>query len=90
MLETLTIDWTWDFIAALGYLVIANSIIAMSLLIAMIRAGEVSRVSALFYLVPPMSALMAWPLLGEQMPPLAWTGMALAALGVWIASRKRP
>jgi drug/metabolite transporter (DMT)-like permease len=90
MLETLTIDWTWDFIAALAYLVIANSIIAMSLLIAMIRAGEVSRVSALFYLVPPMSALMAWPLLGEHMPPLAWAGMALAALGVWIASRKRP
>ena len=88
-LETLKIDWTWDFIAALAYLVIGNSLIAMTLLIAMIRAGEVSRVSALFYLVPPLSALMAWPLLGEHMPPLAWAGMALAALGVWIASRIR-
>ncbi|MFO0994198.1 MAG: DMT family transporter [Hyphomicrobiales bacterium] len=88
-LETLKIDWTWDFIAALAYLVIGNSLIAMTLLIAMIRAGEVSRVSALFYLVPPLSALMAWPLLGEHMPPFAWAGMALAALGVWIASRMR-
>jgi len=89
-LETLSIDWTWDFIAALAYLVIGNSLVAMSLLIAMIRAGEVSRVSALFYLVPPLSAVMAWPLLGEHMPLLAWGGMALAAIGVWIASRRRP
>jgi drug/metabolite transporter (DMT)-like permease len=42
-------------------------------------------VSALFYLVPPLSALFAWPLLGEAMPPLAWAGMALAALGVMLA-----
>ena len=67
---------------------IGNSIIAMSLLLAMIRAGEVSRVSSLFYLVPPLSALMAWPVLGEAMPPLGWAGFALAALGVAIAVRK--
>ena len=72
----------------LAYLVIGNSILAISLLLAMIRAGEVSRVSALFYLVPALSALFAWPLLGEVMPPLAWAGMALAALGVALVSRK--
>ena len=54
----------------------------------MIRAGEVSRVSALFYLVPPLSALFAWPMLGEAMPPLAWAGMVLAAGGVAIVSRR--
>jgi drug/metabolite transporter (DMT)-like permease len=42
----------------------------------------VSRVSALFFLVPPMAALIGWVLLGEQMPPLAWVGLALAASGV--------
>ena len=67
---------------------IGNSIIAMTLLLAMIRLGEVSRVSSLFYLVPPVSALIAWPLLGEALPPLGWGGMALAAVGVAIASRK--
>lgn len=60
----------------------------MSLLLAMIRAGEVARVSALFYLVPALSALFAWPLLREAMPPLAWGGMALAGLGVALASRR--
>ena len=77
-----------EFLAAWAYLVIGNSIIAMTLLLAMIRAGEVSRVSSLFYLVPPISALIAWPLLGEAMPPLGWAGFALAALGVALASRK--
>ena len=81
-------DATLPFLAALGYLVIGNSIIAMSLLLAMIRAGEVSRVSSLFYLVPPISALIAWPVLGEAMPPLGWAGFALAAAGVAVASRK--
>ena len=76
-----------EFLAAWAYLVIGNSIIAMTLLLAMIRAGEVSRVSSLFYLVPPISALIAWPLLGEAMPPVGWAGFALAALGVALASR---
>lgn len=86
--EMLEVDWTGELIGALAYLIIGNSLISMSLLLAMIRAGEVSRVSSLFYLVPPLSALFAWPLLGEAMPALAWAGMALAALGVGIASRK--
>jgi drug/metabolite transporter (DMT)-like permease len=86
--ERFSFEWNLPFVAALAYLVIGNSIIAMSLLLAMIRAGEVSRVSSLFYLVPPISALMAWPLLGEVMPPLGWLGFALAAVGVAIASRK--
>lgn len=86
--ESLAFDWhSWEFIGAWAYLVIGNSIIAMTLLLAMIRAGEVSRVSSLFYLVPPISALIAWPLLGEAMPALGWIGFALAAAGVAIARR---
>ena len=85
--ETMTIDWSWAFTGVMAYLVIGNSLISMTLLLAMIRVGEVSRVSSLFYLVTPLSALIAWPTLGEAMPPLAWAGMALAAAGVAIASR---
>ena len=86
--EKFQIDWTWGFAAILVYLVVGNSLLAMSLLLAMIRVGEVARVSALFYLVPPLTALFAWPLLGEQMPLLGWAGMALAAIGVGVVARK--
>ena len=86
--EGMVIRWNGEFVAVMAYLVIGNSIIALGLLLAMIRAGEVSRVSALFYLVPPLSALIAWPMLGERLAPLAWAGMAIAALGVALVSRK--
>ena len=87
-LETMQVNWTAEFIAALGYLVIGNSVIAVGLLLAMIRAGDVSSVSALFFLVPPLAALLAWFLLGEVMPPQAWIGMGLAAAGVLLATRR--
>lgn len=87
-LETPQVDWTWNFVAALAYLVIGNSLIAVGLLLAMIRAGEVSKVSALLFLVPPLAALIAWFMLGEVMPLLAWVGLVLAGIGVFMATRK--
>ena len=88
-LETMQVNWTWEFVIALAYLVIGNSVIAVGLLLAMIRAGDVSRVSALFFLVPPLAALLAWLLLGEIMPPVAWIGMMVAAVGVYLATRQK-
>ena len=85
--EGMQADWTPELFGVLAYLIIGNSLIAITLLLAMIRAGEVARVSALFYLVPPLAALFAWPLLGEVMPPFAWLGMGLAAVGVMLARR---
>jgi drug/metabolite transporter (DMT)-like permease len=85
--EDMKIDWSVGFVISILYLVIGNSIIAITLLLAMVRRGEASRVSALFFLVPPCAALIAWAILGEHMPPLAWAGLGLAALGVALASR---
>ncbi|MFC0267806.1 DMT family transporter [Kushneria aurantia] len=83
------LSWTPELVASLGYLVIGNSLIAITLLLAMIRRGAASRVSALFYLVPPTAALLAWLMIDEPMPPLGWLGMAVAALGVLLARREK-
>ena len=90
VLEDMRVLWTFPMIAALMYLAIGNSLVAVTLLLAMIRRGEASRVSALFFLVPPTAATIAWLLIGESMPPIAWAGMALAAAGVAIAHRRPP
>lgn len=82
----------WDAVglwAALAYLVICNSIVAITLLLAMIRRGEATRVSALFFLVPPATAVIAFLLLGETIPLLAWPGILLAALGIHLVMRER-
>lgn len=88
--ESMTIVWTWELVGSLSYLIVASSLIAVGLLLAMIRAGEVSKVSALFFLVPPMAATVAWIVLDEVMPPLAWAGMVVAGLGVFMATKKKP
>jgi len=85
--KEIRVEWTAGLVVSLGYLALAGSLISITLLLAMLRRGEASRVSAMFFLVPPLAALIAWALLGEVMPPPAWAGMALAALGVAVATR---
>lgn len=85
--ERLSIDWTADFLWSLAYLVIANSLVSITLLLALIRAGEVSRVSAIFFLIPPTTAVIAWITIGEAMPSLAWAGMSIAVVGVILAGQ---
>ncbi|WP_415402176.1 DMT family transporter [Tateyamaria sp. SN3-11] len=84
--ESMQITWTWQLVASLVYLIVASSLIAIGLLLAMIRAGDVSKVSALFFLVPPLAAAVAWIVLDEIMPPIAWLGMLVAGLGVFLAT----
>jgi drug/metabolite transporter (DMT)-like permease len=88
-MEPMRVEWNFTMLFSLSYLVIFNSLIALSLLLAMLRFGEASRVSALFFLVPPGTAVVAFLVLGESIPLLAWPGMALAAAGIGLVTRKR-
>jgi drug/metabolite transporter (DMT)-like permease len=81
------IDWTGEFIFALGWLVLVLSIGAISLLNWLIRHGSAVNVASLFYLTPPTTALLAWLLFGETLTGLALIGMALAVLGVYLSRR---
>ena len=87
LIEGFSVEWTGDLALSLAYLVFANSLVSITLLLTMVRRGEVSRVSALFFLVPPLAALIAWGVLGESLPATAWLGMAVAAGGVALATR---
>lgn len=88
MYEPMHVQWDAPGLwLALAYLVVCNSIIAITLLLAMIRRDEVSRVSALFFLVPPATAIIAYLLVDEALPLMAWWGIALAATGIYLAMR---
>lgn len=80
--ETMQVSWTPQFIAALAWLVVVLSLGAITLLYMLIRRGAASRVSSLFYLVPPTTALMAFFLFDERLTGLALAGMALTVIGV--------
>ena len=83
--ESMVIDWTGEFVFALGWLVVVLSLGAISLLNLLIRSGGAVNVASLFYLTPPTTAVMAWLLFDERLMPLALAGMAVAVAGVWLA-----
>lgn len=89
LLETGRIAWTAEFVFALSWLTLVLSIGAISLLHLLIRRGAATRVSALFYLTPPTTALMAWLMFGERLDATALAGMALCAVGVWLVVGRR-
>lgn len=53
-----------------------------SLLYLLIQRGAAMQVTALLYLVPPCTALMAWVLLGEMVTLLTLVGTLITAVGV--------
>ena len=86
--ETMRVEWSGQFLFALGWLIVVLSLGAISLLHLLIRRGAATRVSALFYLTPPTTALLAWLVFGERLGLAAIAGMAIAAIGVAITVKK--
>lgn len=82
LFETMVVRWTGEFVFALGWLVVVLSLGAITLLYLMIRRGAATRVISLFYLVPPVTALMAYALFDERLAGMALAGMGLAVIGV--------
>jgi drug/metabolite transporter (DMT)-like permease len=82
-----TVRWSGEFVFALVWLVVVLSIGAIFLLLTLIKRGRATQVSSLFYLVPPTTALIAWPLFGETYSLTAAAGMALAMLAVWLVMK---
>ncbi|WP_230970645.1 DMT family transporter [Nitrogeniibacter aestuarii] len=86
--ETMEVQWSGPFVFALLWLVLVLSLGAISLLNLLIRSGSATHVASLFYLTPPVTALMAWALFDERLSTMAMIGMGIAVTGVWLARRK--
>jgi drug/metabolite transporter (DMT)-like permease len=87
--ETPSVVWSGELVFAMAWLVLVLSIGAIFLLMLLIREGEVTKVASLFYLVPGVTALLAWLLFSEKLSAIQIMGMAIAAVGVAFAMRRR-
>jgi drug/metabolite transporter (DMT)-like permease len=85
--ESFRVEWTGEFVFALGWLVLVLSIGAISLLNWLIRYSDAVNIASLFYLVPPCTALVAWLLFDEAFTGMALVGMALTVWGVYLARK---
>lgn len=84
LMEPHHITWNTDTVVALVWAVLGLSMGASSLMYVMIQRGAVSRVTALLYLVPPTTAVIAWLMFGEIITPLMLLGMLIAAYAVYL------
>ena len=89
LFEEFRIEWTPDFIFALGWLVLVLSLGAISLLNLLIRNGSAVNVASLFYLTPISTAVIAWAIFGEKLTLTAAAGMLLAVSGVYLVGRAK-
>ena len=87
--EAWNVRFTAQFIGALTWSILVLSIGGMALLFPLLRRGEATRVASLFYLVPPVTALMAWLAFGERFSHRAMLGMACAVVGVALVVVRR-
>ncbi len=88
-LETGRFEPAPELFFAFAWLVLVLSVGAIMLLMLMMRDGAMTEVASLFYLVPAVTALMAFALFGERLSPLQLAGMAVTMLGVWLATRRQ-
>jgi drug/metabolite transporter (DMT)-like permease len=88
--EPLRVMWTWRLIVCTLYLALAVSVGAMGLFAYMLRSRTAGVVSSNFYVIPGLTAVLAWLALGETLSATATAGFALSSLGVWLAQREAP
>jgi len=85
--ETMAIEWTAEFVAALVWLVLPLSLGAVLLLLFLLRRGSASGVSSLLFLVPPATAVESYLLFGEELPLLSLAGVVVTTVGVALVLR---
>ncbi len=87
LFETNTVRWTSQFILAVLWLAVVLSIGSIGLLYWLIRRSAATAVASLFYLVPAVTALMAYLLFDERLDTVAITGMVVCAAAVFLVNK---
>jgi drug/metabolite transporter (DMT)-like permease len=88
LFENNVVHWTGKFVAALVWLAVVLSIGSIGLLYWLIRRSAATSVASLFYLVPTVTAVMAYVLFGERLDTVAIVGMVACAAAVFLVNRR--
>lgn len=87
-LESGHVEVSLAFVALLAWAVLGISMGAILLLLYLLRRGQVSRAASLIYLVPPIAALQAAAVFGEELTMPMILGTAIVVAGVYLTNRK--
>jgi drug/metabolite transporter (DMT)-like permease len=87
LFENGVVHWTGEFILALIWLAVVLSLGSIGLLYWLIRRSAATSVASLFYLVPAVTAVMAYVLFGERLDAVAISGMVACAAAVFLVNK---
>jgi drug/metabolite transporter (DMT)-like permease len=89
LFESNVIHWTAEFVLSVAWLAVVLSIGTVGLLYWLLRRQASSQVASLFYLVPAVTALMAFALFGERLDAVAIIGMGACGAAVLLVNRAK-
>ena len=77
-----------QFLLAMSHQVFLVSLGAFSILMYLIKKNSASKTVSLFFLIPVVTALMAWLFLGEVLMKIDILGFIIASVGVFLSTKK--
>ena len=88
LFENNVVQWTSEFVLSVVWLAVVLSIGSIGLLYWLIRRQAATSVASLFYLVPAVTAVMAYVLFDERLDTVAIIGMVACAGAVFVVNRR--
>ena len=88
LMEPFKFNLTLDLFISMTWLIVLVSLGAISILMILIKRGEMSSTASLFFLAPPVSAILGYIVFGEELNALGIFGFIITCTGVWIVNRK--
>jgi len=88
LLETFWTDWDPGAFEGIAWNTVAVSIGGMALYFLMLSRGSAARATVNFYLVPGVTSVLTWALLGERLTPIMIFGLAVSSCGCWLVGRQ--
>ena len=85
--ENFFINSSNEYLLAMSWQIFAVSLGAFLILMWLLEHNKANQTSTLFFLVPPVSALMAFIILNEQFSYLDLFGLSFSCIGVFIVTR---
>lgn len=80
---------TRQAVVSVLFLAVVNSIVGLVLLSLLVLRGGSGAAASLFFLSPPVTAVLAWLVLDETLSALQLVGLVVAVVGVGAATRTR-
>jgi len=86
--EGAEVRWTWQLFASIAFLVILASLFAVNALHTLMRHGQATRVTSLFYLTPILVVVLEYIMFDVVPTALSLLGIAITCAGVALVAWK--